>query len=344
MPEITEQTLKDTLKSGAFAPLYLLYGEEDYLKKHYVGELAAKAAGKVLSDFNLRRFEGKETTVDEIISAAEALPMQAPRTCVVVRDMPLDSLSQSEQEKLELLLSDLPDSCVLVFWMDTLEVNPKKNPKWNGIIRKFNQKGCTLPFGRRDTASIVNLLVSGAKKRGCKLEKDVARYLISITGNDLNLLLNELEKACSFAGSGPIKRETLDQTAIKSLEAKAFELVRFLLTGALEKAMGVLDALLSRHTEPNMILGAMISAYVDVYRTKVAVEAGFSAEEAAKYFNYKNKEFRLRGGFRDGAKVSLAQVKRSIELLAAADEGLKGGSRVEGRVLLEMLFMKLVMV
>ena len=54
------------------------------------------------------------------------------------------------------------------------------------------------------------LLVSGAKKRGAVLSNDTAKYLISISGNDMKILLNELDKLSYYAKGGEITKEIID--------------------------------------------------------------------------------------------------------------------------------------
>ena len=86
MAEITEKELKKQIANGMFSPVYLLYGEEAFLKQYYAGLIAEKSVAKGFETFNLHKLEGKETSLDEIADAAEQLPMMAERTCVLVRD------------------------------------------------------------------------------------------------------------------------------------------------------------------------------------------------------------------------------------------------------------------
>ena len=137
MAEITEKELKKQIANGMFSPVYLLYGEEAFLKQYYAGLIAEKSVAKGFETFNLHKLEGKETSLDEIADAAEQLPMMAERTCVLVRDFDLKALKGAQREKLEAFLSDPPGTCSVVFWMDTVEVAPKQNKDWQGIIKLF---------------------------------------------------------------------------------------------------------------------------------------------------------------------------------------------------------------
>ena len=70
------KSLNEDLKTGQFNKVYLLYGEEAYLKKQYKDKLREGMipAGDTM---NYAYFEGKGINVNEIIDLAETLPFFA---------------------------------------------------------------------------------------------------------------------------------------------------------------------------------------------------------------------------------------------------------------------------
>ena len=322
MAIIDEEVLKKQIREQKFSSLYLFYGEESYLKQQYVTKIIDKATDESFRTFNLHTLEGKDTTLDEIAECCEAMPMMGEFTVTVVSDMDLSKLDSSKDSKLIQLISDIPSSTVLIFKQDTVNVDPK-DKKWSDIIKAFDKYGCAVKLDKKTGYDLVKLLVSGAKKRECVLSNDNARYLISIVGDDLNVLLNELEKVCLYADKREITKKDIDTVAVRSLEATAFTLTKFLISGNFDKAYEALDTLYFLKTEPTLIMGALISAYVDMYRAKVAVTNGENSTAAAKAFNYRNREFRLTNGARDAGKLSINQLRSALEILAEADEKLK---------------------
>lgn len=67
------KSLNEDLKTGQFKQIYLLYGEEAYLKKLYKNRFV-KAMVPEGDTMNYRYFEGKNTNPKEIIDLAETLP------------------------------------------------------------------------------------------------------------------------------------------------------------------------------------------------------------------------------------------------------------------------------
>lgn len=339
---ITESELKKQLKEGGLKRVYFLYGEETYLSGHYASQIAAKAVGKDdLAEFNLQKFDGRKCTAEELEDAAEALPLMADAKCVVVRDYDAAAGGMANQERLLRLVSDPPEACVMVFWQDAVEADVKKNAKWKAFAAAVEKCGVCVEFPRKSTADIVKLLCSGASRRNCRLLPENARLLVEQCGDDLNLLLNELDKLCALAGEGEITREMIESAGSKNLEASVFDLSKAILQNHYARAYAILHRLLSQKEEPVNILAVLSTAYADLYRAKVAAAAGKQADTLTADFQYRGREFRLRNAARDASRLSMDVLRSSLDTLAQADLRLKS-SRVDKRVVLEQTAAKLI--
>lgn len=69
-----ESQLMQNIKLGHLYRVYLLYGEEKYLKEMYLKKLVKLAAPQGLEEFNLHRFDAGQMEVDDLIESCEALP------------------------------------------------------------------------------------------------------------------------------------------------------------------------------------------------------------------------------------------------------------------------------
>ncbi len=344
MAAIDENGLKLQIRNRDFSNVYLFYGEETYLKQLYVNRIIEKTVEKNFESFNFHALEGRETTPDEIIGCCEALPMMGEYAVTLVHDMPLNRLDSAELKKLQGLISDISETTILIFWLDTVEFD-SKDKKWQGIEKLVSKFGSSVKLNKKTQAEIVKLLVAGAKKRGCVLSNENARYLFSVVGDELNILLNELEKLCFFAPGREIIRNDIDLVSVKSLEATSFGMVKSLISGSFDKACESLDILFFRKTEPTAIMGALITAYVDMYRAKVGLLDSGSSVAAAGAFNYRNKEFRLTNAARDSSGKDISQVRKSLEILAEADKKLKNNfEESRARFIIEEAMIKLMMV
>ncbi|HBL40501.1 MAG TPA: hypothetical protein DDY98_02600, partial [Ruminococcaceae bacterium] len=80
MARPNEAEFKKMLAAGDLPNIYLIYGEEDYLKKHYVSQIVKKSVDPAMADFNLHRLNGETCTVDEIFQLNQALPFMSGKS------------------------------------------------------------------------------------------------------------------------------------------------------------------------------------------------------------------------------------------------------------------------
>lgn len=343
MGAITENEIKDQIKTGKFSNLYLIYGNEAYLKQFYCGKIMEKSVRPDFAVFNLHIFDAQDTDFRDVMECCEGLPMMDERKCVVVKDIDLSKQDGAKSEILYTMISDVPESTVLIFWMQNVEVDIKKNPKWKKIFEKFSKYGDILELDKKSLSQLRQIIIKGAKKRGKIISSSLADYFISTVGDELSVLLNELEKLCFYCKSDTVEKQDIDQIVTKNVESSVYDLAKQIISGRRDDAFKNLSYLISRKTDPISISSALIGAYVDMYRAKVFVTSGFPANECAKYYNYKNRAFRLNYAVRDASKLDLTALRRSLDILSQTDINLKSTS-YDKRILLEETIVKLMLV
>ena len=78
------KTLNQDLKTGNFRRVYLLFGEEAFLKRSYKNRLKEAIDGE--DTMNVHTFEGKGLDLKEVISLADTMPFFADRRLSVAED------------------------------------------------------------------------------------------------------------------------------------------------------------------------------------------------------------------------------------------------------------------
>src|SRR2546421_11962747 len=74
------------LQSGQIKPLYLLEGEEAYLRDEALKRLIKAAVDESVRDFNVTTIAVGQGNLDEALAHARQMPMISPRRVVVVTD------------------------------------------------------------------------------------------------------------------------------------------------------------------------------------------------------------------------------------------------------------------
>ena len=341
MAIVYEDALKRDIQSKNFANIYLLYGDDSYLKNYYKETISQKAYdGDPF--FNLQKFEA-DTDLQDVFDAVNQFPMMADRKCVVLSDYDFEHCGKADFEKLCALISSSNDNCVLILYFDNKSFDAKKGTKEKKLIDAVNKaSGCCAEINHRNTASLVKMLSDGAAKRNCKFGEIAAKYLIEVSGSDLSILKNELEKLCAFVNSGEITKETVDLVSVKSVDASVYDYVKQIFLGNVSKALKMLDDMFFMRIDPMVILSVTASSYVDIYRAYTANISGKSKNDIADDFKYpKNKLFLIDRAIQTLKKFNAGKLNLSLNSIADADKSLKSFG-ADPKSILEQLTVKLV--
>ena len=92
--------------------LYLLYGEEDYLRERFVDELK-KLCLSDEADFNYKRLDGPSIDLNDLAQAVDAIPFFSDRSFVEVRGFDINKCRDADCERLKSIVSDIPDYCTV---------------------------------------------------------------------------------------------------------------------------------------------------------------------------------------------------------------------------------------
>lgn len=341
MPIVFEEDLRKDIKSKNFAPVYLIYGDDVYLKNYYKDQLASNAFdGDPF--FNRQLFNG-DFDLQEAFDAVNQFPMMASRKSVVIDDYDFERASKGDYDRFIELISNANDTCVLILCFNAIEFDAKKGSKEKKIIstvEKFGGKCAEI--NHRSITALVKMLSDGAKKRGCYFGEIAARYLIETAGSDLSTLKNELDKLCAYVNNGEITKDTVSLISVKSVDASVYEYVKQILNGNVSTALTQLDDMFFMRIEPIIILSVMATSYVDIYRAYTANIAGKKQDDIAIDFKYpKNKLFLIERAVKSSKSFDANKLRLCLDALAKADKELKSFA-ADARAVLEQLTIKLV--
>ena len=343
---IEEHDLKATVSRGSLKPVYLLVGNDPYLTKHYANLIAKKAVPQN-PDFNLFTMQ-ENCSFQDIYDRYFQFSFTGERICVLASNFDFESCPISSFKELQALVEEPHDCNILVLYYDVLAINTKKSDRFKKLMKSVEKGGGVVSeLNHKTEAELAKLLSSSAAKRLRKLDISVAKYMISVCGTDLNILINELEKLCSFTKENDvIEKETVDLICVKTVEASVYDISRFLLQGKAEKVYHSLNNLLAEGVSPAEIHALIASAYVDIFRVKAAIDAGKKPESIATDFGYPpNRIFVLNNAARDGRYLNQKQISNILNEILKSDGAVKSNTKLSGdsgATALEILITKIL--
>ncbi|MBQ7799436.1 MAG: DNA polymerase III subunit delta [Oscillospiraceae bacterium] len=219
-----------------------------------------------------------------------------------------------------------PESTVLVFIVKSQDINTRTSSKWAKFIKTVEASGIVVECAEKSQSDVISMITNTAKKQGCTISPELAANFAERCLNDMLLIENDLVKLCAFAREktdGAITIDAIENLTARQLDYKAFEIVRHIINKKSETALYVLDSLFLQQVDAIAINSALASSFLDIYRVKTMQTYNHPVSELSSAYDYKGKEYKLRGAGYDAQKCSLSFLKNAVKVLSSADIILK---------------------
>ena len=332
------QKLKNDLSEGTLGCAYIFYGEESYLREYYLGELRKALVPAGFEDFNYHRLEGKDLTVQTLSEMAEAMPMLAERTLIVVTDYDIFKLNEEQREKMIAFLDDIPPYCCVVFVYDTLDYKPNKTMK--KLCKAIGDHVEAVEFRAAENSDLISWITRRFKALGKEIDRQTAEYLIFTCGGLMTGLVPEITKIGTYAKGKTITQKDIDAVADPVLSAEVFKLSNAVLQGNYDRAAEILGDLLKMQTEPIMILAALGSQLRRIYTARLAIDSGKDKYWLMELWDMKS-DFPANMLLSSAKKTSAAWCSDALKICQTLDRRMKSEKGIDSAGELKLLLVRL---
>jgi DNA polymerase-3 subunit delta len=182
------KTVRAAVDAKAFAPVYYLHGDDDYLKEQSLQELLDAALDASTRDFNCEVRDGAALDAETLGSLLGTPPMLADRRAVVVREV--HALKKAVRAELDRYLRS-PASDTLVVLV---------TPAGHAVDAALAQAALACAFDPLVPERVRRWIAHHSTTvLGVSLTDDAVALLQQSVGNDLQQLASELDKCASYA-------------------------------------------------------------------------------------------------------------------------------------------------
>ena len=263
------KSLNEDIKSGQFKKVYLLYGDEAYLKRQYKERLT-KAMVQEGDTMNYSYYEGKNIPVPEVIDLAETMPFFADRRLIVIED---SGFFKSASAEMAAYIKTMPDTVCFLFIESEIDKRGK-------LYKAVKEKGRIVEMGRQNERTLLLWILGMIKADGKRIQESTARYFISKIGPDMENLSQELEKLlCYVMGEQDITMEDVDSICTSNTENKIFEMIDAVAAKKQKTALGYYYDLLALKEPPMRILYMLARQFKILFEVKDLVKRGYSKKQ-----------------------------------------------------------------
>lgn len=322
VPNGANQFKKD-IKTGALGRLYIVSGEEAYLRKYYIQSAQKLILGdSPFADFNGFVFDAKMLTLDDLRDAIESYPTMAEQKIVVVQDFDLYKMPAQFADYLAEVLADLPDYLVLIFEYDSIVFKPDKRLK---IHRILENTACFAAFEHLQGTALHDWIRRRFVALQCAIDDDVASYLVFRSGSSMTQLIPEIEKAAAFCSTGQITKYHIDTVCTRVLDAAIFDLTDAITAHNFGQALQVMHDLLAQKNTDVMIFTTIARHLERLYAAKLADGARLP-DKALFGLLGSNSSYYIRRMLDASRCISLSGLRKAVLICGETDHALKSAS------------------
>ena len=312
--------------------LYLLWGEEDYLREQFLSEIIVLCLDDGTDEFNHRRFNSENFSLAAFREALDAMPFFGSKILIAVQDFDINKAKDDVFSELQTLLSDIPDYCTVVF---SLSRGYEPDGRLSAF-KLFKKLGTVVEFTSQSQSALLNWVSRRFTAAGKRIGRAEAEHLIFNCGSLMNNLILEIDKVASYADGENITKQDIDTVTTPTPEANVFNMTDCIASRDFDRAFSILSELLGMREEPIMILAIIGQQMRRLLAARIALDSGkgtqYVIEVCEQRYDFIAKKLI------SGARLfEMYSIVHAVELCADTDYAMKTGGGDSCELLKELL-------
>lgn len=321
------QSLIADIKERSFKRVYLLYGDEAYLKKSYKNQLK-EAVLNGADTMNFHYFEGKGINPKEIIDMGETLPFFSEYRLIIMEN---SGFFKAANEDMAEYVKTVPESTILVF----VETEVDKRGK---LYKAVKAQGSAVELARQPEGKLTAWVLGLLKRAGRKITERDMKLLLAKTGNDMENIAGEVEKLiCYTMGREVITAEDIEEICSEQISGKIFEMMDAISEKKQRKALELYYDLLTLKEPPMRILFLLARQFNLLMQVKELKRQGCDNAAIAKKAGIPS--FFVGKYASQAGRFEIETIKKALTECVETEEAVKTG-RIEDRLAVELLIVR----
>lgn len=338
---MTPEEAIERAESGHLLPVWLLSGEERFLRDQALAAITKAALAGGLAELNLDRFTAGETPIDKVLAATRTVPMMAKRRVVVIRGLERwdTSTSESPSEEdgkalppldrlAEYAKAPIDTTCTILV---AQKLDGRR--KLVALAKKANFLVDCAPVDDRKLPAWIRMR---AEAKGHTIDQDVCELIAEIAGPDLSYLDDVLERLSLYVGSKtPITEDAVSVCVTRVKLADTWKLVDAASTKDLGKVLALFADVYDPRDRGLPLVGAVAWSLRQLLKLDAALRDGASIDEAARRAGI-YPAFRAREHAKKLKAFRPRELERWLVIVQETDVALKSSRRPPDAILEEM--------
>lgn len=318
------QRINEDIRQQNFKQIYLLFGEERYLRRQYTDRLR-KALCPEEDQMNTHFFQGKEISIGEIIDLAETLPFLAERRVIFISQ---SGLFKSGGEKMAEYLAAPNETTFFVFTESEVDKRSK-------LYKTVQSRGYVCEFTIQDENTLKRWVAGRLKRENKQISADTLQLFLTKTGTDMENIEMELEKLlCYCMEQDVISDGDVEAICTSRISNHIFDMVDAIAQGRTREALELYYDLLALKEPPMRILFLIARQYNTLLQVKEMKARGYDNKTIGSKVGV--PPFVVGKHAATASRFKAAELKNALRKCVEAEEAVKTGG-MNDRMSVELL-------
>jgi DNA polymerase III subunit delta len=312
-------------------PLYVVHGDEPFLKRHVIRAVRKRALGEESDDQSVALYTGDKANFAEVFDDLDTVPFFDPKRVVHIENA--DPFVSKYRSELESKLKVLPETGVLILDVKTWA----SNTRLAKMIDNSASIACKAPGSQYVAKWCSDWCVNQYQKQ---LPMPAATLLVDLVGPEMGLLDQEMLKLSIYIGPrAKIDVEDVDKLVGNNRAADTWKIFDALASGNMKGAMAILERLFDQGEEPMRIIGAFSAQLRKLAQATRLSAQGVSLGAALAQVGV--PPFATRSAEEQMRHLGRRRLDRLYDWLLQMNMDMRGGSALPPRTLFERFLLKL---
>ena len=319
--------LSEEIREGNLKQVYLLCGEEAYLRRQYRDRVKKALLGD--GDLmNLNCFEGKGIVPGEVIDLAQTMPFLAERRVLVIEN---SGFFKRGGEALAEYLADPATSAYFLFVETEID---KRSRLYKAAAARGRVIECKTPDEGVLKRWVVGLL---AKENKRITQRDLDLFLEK-TGTDMENIRGEVEKlVCYCLDREAVSAQDIEAVCVRQIGSRIFDMVEAVADKKQRRAMELYYDLLTLKEPPMRILFLIARQFNLLLQVKELKNKGYDTRSIGEKVGLKG--FIAGRYVSQAAKFKEAELRQALTDCVETEEAVKTG-RMNDVMSVELLIVR----
>lgn len=321
------QQLIQDLKNETYKQMYLLFGEEDYLRKQYRDKLRAALVAEG-DTMNYHYYEGKDTNVGEVIDLAETLPFFADRRVIILEN---SGLCKSGGDALAEYLKQPAESVLFIL----VETQIDKRCR---LFKTIKEGGRVCEFSSQNEQTLKRWIYSLAKQDKKAVDERTINHFLEKTGTEMSNIRTEWEKLMCYCMDRDVVTPTdIDAVCTQRISNRIFEMVAAIAEKRQQEALDMYHDLLTLKEPPMGILALIARQFNLMLQVKELQMKSINSRQIAEKVGL--APFIVQKYEKQASRFKMKELKEALAACVEADEAVKTG-RLNDVLSIELLIIE----